>query len=225
MKKTITLLIFTVLFNFTNFAQDYASGDLNKRIYVRGGLSTPVWQYYGFQDANALKDGLDVESRIGGIFEVGTIYMLNSINVGNHMRFGINVDFISIKVQMFNKPNNFKIYNGFAGSKIGPSFTYAPSRAIAIDAFFKLNPVWAGAIFNNGEDYENGKDAYYGYVQMMYSAGINVKLAFVMLGFEYDFGGLKLKNNDEGAYWPNLSDLNSKRTPMHGFNVTLGFCF
>ncbi len=224
--KKLTLLLFSILlFSLGATAQDFESGDLNKRTYLRVGLSTPVWQYYGFKDANALKAGLGAESRIGGIFEIGTIFMLNGINVGDHMRFGINADFLTLKVQAFNKPDNFKLYNFFAGSKIGPSFTWSPARAVAFDAFFKINPIWAGVIYDNNKDFDNGQDMYYGYVQMMYSTGINVKLAFVMLGFEYDFGGLKLKNNDDGAYWPNVSDLNNKRTPMNGFNITVGVCF
>lgn len=59
----------------------------------------------------------------------------------------------------------------------------------------------------------------------MYSVGINIDIAVIYLGFEYDFGGLKLKNNEEGDYWPNHSDRNNKRTPMPGFNVTFGFNF
>ncbi len=221
----IIILTCALTISFTMFSQDYESGDLNKKSYVRAGLSTPTWQYYGFNNANDLKEGLNAESRIGGIFEIGTIFMLNGINVGDHMRFGINADFVSFKTQVFNKPGSENIYNFFVGSKVGPSFTYAVSKTIAFDVFAKLNPVWAAAIYNNHQNFDNGLDMYYGYVQMMYSAGINVKLAIVMIGFEYDFGSLKLKNNKEGDYWPNFSDPDSKRTPMHGFNVTFGFCF
>lgn len=224
MKRFFTFLIASII-SVSIFAQDFESGDINKRSYLRVGLSTPVWQYYGFANANDLKNTLDVESRIGGIFEIGTLFPLNSINVGPNLRFGIIVDFISLKAQVFNKPGTENIYNFFAGSKVGPSFTYAPSKAIAFDVYAKINPVWAGAIYNNHQDFDNGVDMYYGYVQLMYSAGLNVKLAFIMLGFEYDFGGMKLKNNKEGDYWENYSDPNNKRTPMHGFNVTLGICF
>jgi hypothetical protein len=224
MNRYISFLV-ALTISITSFSQDFESGDLKKKNYVRAGLSTPTWQYYGYSNANELKAGLNAETRIGGIFEIGTIFMLNGINVGNNMRFGINADFVSFKTQIFNKPGSENIYNFFVGSKIGPSFTYAPSKAIAFDVFVKLNPVWAAAIYNNHQEFDNGIDMYYGYVQMMYSAGINIKLAIIMLGFEYDFGGLKLKNNKEGNYWPDYSNPNSKKTPMHGFNVTFGFCF
>ncbi len=224
MTKLFTL-IFAITISLTVFSQDYESGDINKKSYLRFGLSTPTWKYYGFKDANELKDALDVESRIGGIFEIGTIFPLNAINVGDHLRFGINVDFVSFKTQIFNKPGSENIYNFFVGSKIGPSFTYAPSKAIAFDVYAKLNPVWAAAIYNNHQEFDNGVDMYYGYVQFMYTAGINIKLAFIMLGFEFDFGGLKLKNNKNGDYWPNASSPDNKRTPMPGFNVTFGFTF
>lgn len=223
--KTTIVIFLAVIISLSAFSQGNKSGDINKKFYIRGGPSYPTWTYYGYENANTLKDSLGAESRIGGIFEIGAIFMLNGINVGNNMRFGINVDFISLKTQIFNLRGSENLYNFFVGSKIGPSFTYAPTRALAFDVFAKLNPVWVGAIYYNHQDFDNGLDIYYGYVQMMYSVGINVDLAVLYLGFEYDFGGLKLKNNTEGDYWKNHSDPNSKRTPMPGFNVTLGFNF
>ena len=46
-----------------------------------------------------------------------------------------------------------------------------------------------------------------------------------MIGFEYEIGEMKVKNNYSGNYWPNLSDPSSDKTPMPGFNLTLGLNF
>ncbi len=238
--KTLVTTIIAVIISLSAFSQTTESGDINKKFYIRGGLSYPTWKYYGYENANALKAGIGAESRIGGIFEIGAIFMLNGINVGPDMRFGINVDFVSFKTQIFNLPGSENLYNLFVGSKIGPSFTYAPTRALAFDVFAKLNPVWVGATYLNHQNFDNGLDVYYGYVQMMYSVGINIDLAVIYLGFEYDFGGLKLKNND-GMYFdplrpglepgddplnPELKpQMGATKVPMHGFNVTFGFNF
>ncbi|MFK5856265.1 MAG: hypothetical protein QM503_09060 [Bacteroidota bacterium] len=233
MKKLCIIILSTIL-TLPLFSQDFESGDLNKKFYVRAGLSTPTWTYYGFKDRAALKAGLGVESRIGGIFEIGGIFMLNGINVGNGMRFGINVDFVSFKTQILKLGDGENIYNGFIGSKIGPSFTYAISKAIAFDVFAKLNPVWGAAVYTNLQNIDEEFNIYYGYVQMMYSFGINVKMSVIMIGFEYDLGSLKLQNNATDGYWdpanpdwdPELNpQMTATKVAMDGFNITIGFVF
>ncbi len=236
MNKTLTLII-AITISLTSFSQDHESGDINKKSYVRIGLSTPSWQYYGFNNKSDMTENIseflfeknpdlmhsELKGRIGGIFEVGMIFPLNSLNVGNHLRFGINVDWLTLKAQVFNLQGSKNIYNAFASSKIGPSFTYAPKKAIAFDVYAKINSVWASAIYNNHQDADGNIDIYRGFVQFMYSAGVNVKLAVIMIGFEYEFGSLKLKNSDS-EYYGNANS-NSTKTPMSGFNATVGFCF
>ena len=236
MNKILTLLI-AISISTATYSQDFESGDINKKSYVRIGLSTPSWQYYGFNDKNDMSDNISdflfeknpdlgvsqLKGRIGGIFEIGVIFPLNGINVGDHLRFGINVDWLTLKAQVFNLQGSKNIYNAFAASKIGPSFTYAPSKAIAFDIYGKVSPVWAAAVYNNHQNAEGNIDIYRGFVQFMYTAGVNVKIAIIMIGFEYEFGSLQLKNsNDE--YYGNVQS-GSKKTPMSGFNATIGFCF
>jgi len=60
--------------------------------------------------------------------------------------------------------------------------------------FAKINPVWVGGVYYNQQDISDGSiEAHLGYVQMMYSFGINVRVSILMLGFEYEIGSLKLK--------------------------------
>ena len=234
--KKLAIILFSVVLSLPVYSQDDWDIDLKNKFYVRVGLATPTWTYFGYKNEAALKAGLDAESRIGGILEIGKIYMLNSIDLGKGLRFGINADFISIKSHVFNLSGSDNLYSGFAGSKIGPSFTIAINKAIAFDVFAKINPVWAAAVYENNQSIITGIndiDVYYGYVQMMYSFGLNVKLAFIMLGIEYDLGSLKLKNSD-GEYWdPTMPDwdpelnpqMTTSKIPMNGFNITIGVTF
>ena len=229
MKKFI-IIIFILSVSLTVFSQSlnkkkYSSvDDIKNRFYLRGGYSTPAWKYYGYTDASELMQSLNVVSKIGANFEIGSIYMLNKIRLGRGARFGINVDYISVKAHVFNLPGSENLYNLFIGSKVGPSFTYMPERGLSFDIFAKLNPVWVGGIYYNHQDFEAGLDSYLGYLQFMYSFGVNIKLAFIMVGFEYEIGSMKVKNGT-GDYWGNNADPNSLKTPMPGFNLTVGLSF
>ncbi len=228
--RKLAVIIIALLLSLVSYSQKFHSprksnvDDIKNRFYIRAGISTPAWKYYGFKNANELKQQLDVESKIGANFEFGSIFMINKINLGRGLRFGINADYLSLKAQVFNLSGSKNIYNLFIGSKVGPSLTYMPEKGLSFDIFAKLNPIWAGSIYYNHQDFEAGLDTYLGYVQLMYSFGINVKLAFLMVGFEYEIGSLRLKNNN-GEYWGNYSDPNSDYTPMPGFNLTLGLSF
>lgn len=232
-----TLLIIAIAITLTSYSQDFESGDINKKSYVRVGYSSPLYTNYGFTGKQDMSDNLDafmvsknadydpkpLDSRIGAIFEIGTIFPLNKINIGSNMRFGINVDWLTVRAHVFKLEGSQNLYNLFVASKIGPSFTYAPAKAVAIDVYAKISPVWAGGVYYNHQDGDGNIDVYRGFVQLMYSTGVNVKFGFFMVGFEYDFGGMRLKNS-EGTYFGNAKNDN-KRTPLSGFSATIGVTF
>lgn len=225
MKKIILIFIIALL-SISAYSQDFETGNLKNKFYIRGGISTPLWTYYGYKDAAELKADLGAKSKIGGNFEVGSIFMINGLNIGNGLRFGINIDYLSLKAHVFNLEDNVNLYNFFVGSKIGPSFTYQPVKALAFDVFAKINPVWVGAIYENLQNVTNTDLLVnVGYVQLMYSFGINVRISVLMIGFEYEIGKLAMQNRSTDEYWPDHSDPNSKKTPMPGFNLTIGLNF
>lgn len=235
--RKLVLSILLLLFSTFTFAQDFESGDLNKRSYIRVGLSTPTYHYYGFSGKEDMEnriglflksinedfDNTTISGRIGANFEVGTIYPLNGINIADNLRLGINIDWLSIKAQVFNLEGSQNLYNGFAATKGGLALSYGLSKAIIFDVYGKVSMVWAGGIYYNHQNGDGNIDIFRGYLQPMYSTGVNVKLAFIILGFEYEFGSLRLKNN-EGVYFGNVIN-DSNRTPMSGFNATFGFIF
>ena len=73
MKKVCLLLIAMLTVNFT-FSQE--NGNLKNRFYFRFGTSMPTWNYY---DLNGKSDWYPDTKRFGGIFELGSIFMLNKI--------------------------------------------------------------------------------------------------------------------------------------------------
>ena len=225
MKNSI-LIFLAALLSISVYSQNFESGDLKNRFYIRGGISTPLWTYYGYKDAAELREGLGAKSKIGGNFEVGSIFMINGLDLGPGLRFGVNVDYLSLKTHIFHLEDNVNLYNFFVGSKIGPSFTYQPVKALAFDVFAKINPVWVGAIYENLQNITNTDLLVNtGYLQLMYSFGINIRVSVLMIGFEYEIGKLAMQNRSTDEYWPDNSDPDSKKTPMPGFNLTLGLNF
>lgn len=222
MKKTLAVILLCV--SLANaLAQD---GNLKKQTYFRFGLSVPTWKYYGFDGKTDWKDNV---KRTGGVFEVGNIYMLNAIKLAPGMRIGLNVDFLSADFHRFSIDTLDGQYSEnllFIGSKIGPSFSYSPTKRLVFDAYFKFNPVWvAGDVINTEENI-----LYYGFLGIKYSIGMNIRYSILMLGFEFNPGYAKLRYFDKEDkkltfnYLSNMND-NSKKTPVPGMNFTVGLSF
>jgi len=201
--------------------------NLKKRNYFRIGLSLPTWRYFGWDDRS---DWNDSYKRIGGMFEAGTFYMLNGLKLPDNMRLGINVDYMSVTYHRFDDTDtDFSNHFLFLGSKVGPSFSYNPVNQLVLDAYFKLNPVWASSCLILYNDDNLDDRVFAGFFGIKYSVGMNIRYSFVMLGFEYNPGAVRLKeyDTDEDKFTDNyLGNTNAgDRTPVPGFNITLGCSF
>jgi len=225
MKKLFVLLVSAIITSAV-FPQD---GNLKKQFYLRFGASLPTWKYYGLEDK---KDFPENTKRIGGIFEVGSIYMLNGIKLPDGMRIGINVDYLSLNMNRFTFSDDaFKTTFLFLGSKIGPSFSYSPVKHLVFDTYIKFNPVWSAFNYDKSDDSELEDDLYLGFMGIKYSLGLNVGYSVLMLGFEYNPGYAKLRYYDQEEneltreYMGNADDLNGNKTSVPCFNMTLGLSF
>lgn len=216
--KKIVLFALIVLISIPCFSQN--SGDLKNKFYLRFGLANPSWKYYGY---NGKIEFPPEVKRFGGAFELGSLFMINRMKIMEGMRLGINIDYLSVSSQ-FLTTNDINYYNLFIGSKIGPSLSFSPVKSLCFDVFAKLNPIWAAGVgFDNG-DMDKNKDVYVRYIGMKYSAGVNLRWSFLMFGFEYNPGSMKLKNEmGSGEILGNLKD-QSDKTPLPAFNISLGFC-
>jgi hypothetical protein len=227
MKKLTGIILLLAMVVAMN-AQD---GDLKKQTYFRFGFSLPSWKYVGNENRDDW--GGDFTKRAGGIFEVGNIFILNSIKLSPGMRIGINVDYLSLVYNRFAFDNSLYLKSSnfmFFGSKIGPSFSYSPVQHLTFDAYFKFNPVWAAANYTALIDDTAGDNFYLGFMGIKYSVGLNVRYSLLMVGFEFNPGFAKMKYFDDDAgeftdvYYSNVND-NGKKTPVPAMNFTVGLSF
>jgi hypothetical protein len=224
--KKFFIPILLIAASMAAFSQD---GDLKKQFYFRLGPSIPTWKYIGFDDK---EDWNGEVKRIGGIFELGNIFMLNRIKLAPNMRIGINADYLSMNSHIISfKDFDSKSSFVFIGSKVGPSFSYSPVDKLVIDAYFKLNPVWASFYLYTSENIDYDEDEIFiGIMAMKYSIGFNVRYSIAMLGFEFNPGSVKMKYYDQDAneitdnYFGNVEN-NDDKTPAPGFNFTIGLSF
>ncbi len=152
MKKTsLTILVLSISIlslaqsgdNLDN--QSISSGDLENQFYFRFGYSQPATSYLGVDD-DALWDDL---SRHGGVFELGQIFMLNSIPMSDGLRLGINVDYAEFSYHQLKEiDSEFDVTIGLlkVASKIGPSLSYSPASKLVFDVFVKAKIPWVGGI-------------------------------------------------------------------------------
>jgi len=221
MKKLLMILTFVAI-AFAGYSQD---GNLKKQTYFRFGLSSPSWKYLG---SDGKSDWDDNMKRIGGIFEVGNIFMLNSLKIAPDMRLGINVDYLSVNYHKFSESGSDYSLNFFYfGSKIGPSFSYSPVKRLVFDAFVKFNPVWvAGSVWAYHDDLIED-DFFMGFMGIKWSVGLNVRYSLLMLGMEFNPGYAKFRYYDSEAneftddYLGNAKD-NKDTSPVPCLNFTIG---
>jgi hypothetical protein len=223
MKKIFVFAVLAAMFCI-GYSQD---GNLKSKVYFRFGYSVPGWKYAGNDGKSDWNDGT---KRVGGSFEVGHIYMINALKIAPGMRIGINVDYLSLAFNRFkfqDQNQNFV----FAGSKIGPSFSYSPVKHLVFDAYFKFNPVWSAAAFIPS-NIDNVDDRFYlGYMGLKYSAGLNVRYSLLIVGVEINPGiarNMKLwdnnNNNFSDVYLDNVND-NSHKFSVPAMNITIGMNF
>lgn len=229
--KKLFVFAMVVLFTSTTFAQDSGdlspspaqnNGDLENQFYFRFGYSNPSWKYYGF---DGKEDFSDEVRRFGGVFELGSIFYINRLKIGDGLRLGINADYLSISAHAFDVTDNLNLYNVFIGSKVGLVFSYNPTGKLVLDAVAKVNPIWGAGTGLDDGDMDQETDIFVGYMGIKYSIGLNVRWSILIFGFEYNPGSMKLANDTgSGDYLGNAND-DSDKTPMPAMNFTFGFSF
>jgi hypothetical protein len=220
MKRT-SLAILALSIAISTLAQN--SGDLENQFYFRFGYSIPTSSYFGNND-DAYWDLL---SKVGGTFELGSIFMINSAALADGLCLGINVDYAEFSyIQLKEPAPPSYAYTGVLklSSKIGPSLSYSPASNLVFDLFVKAKIPWVAGIvtwFADGEV----NDGYLAGPGIGVATGVNVRYRFLMFGFEFNSDRMKFESVDnKGTYFGNYSD-GSEKTPMPGFNFTFGFSF
>ncbi len=227
MKKGAFLFI-GILISLTTLSQN-----LDNEFYFRFGYSSPSWKQFGMTE----NDWLDaaINKKVGGTFEIGTIFMINSFPAAKNMALGINADYLYLnysKLYSSNNLQNINLDHVTAGSKLGPSFTFSPVDKLAFDIYFKAHVAWSSAAVIYEEVYDDAEDFYLGKTTLGYSTGLNIRYGILMLGIEYDSVSPELESDDSpGEYLQEAFnaefniDGDSKKSPLPCLNFTLGLSF
>ena len=220
MKKLITLFAIALI-TFAAFGQS----KLDNEFYFRFGYSNPSWKQFGMEK----DDWGEGVTKMGAMFELGNIFMINSFPAADNMALGINVDYLYIKYHNFEHDwNNYKENFGALrlGSKIGPSFTYSPVDKLAIDIYAKADFGWATATVLYEDKIEDADDYHKDFFSVGFSTGANFRYGILILGFEFNTISPKLESDDyEGEFIGNAKDENSDKSPLPCINFSIGLSF
>lgn len=221
--KKLTILFVAVVLSSAAFAQ----GELDNEFYFRGGISSPGWGQYGRTQSEWNGSGFDKKK--GFMFEIGSIFLLNSIPMPEGMAIGINADYLSVYWHQFVREDEFgrtDIANLRFDSKVGPSFTYSPVQKLAFDAYVKADISWVSATAFVYDSNSADADGYGDVIAVGLSTGFNVRYSVLMLGFEFNTISPKLEDVDvPGEYLGRADDANSDKSPLPSINFTFGFSF
>ena len=219
MKRT-SLAILALSIAFSTLAQN--SGDLENQFYFRFGYSNPTSSYIGAKDT----DYWDFTSKIGGTFELGSIFMLNRAALADGLRLGINVDYAEISYnQLTESAGPTDVYMGFVklASKVGASLSYSPASKLVFDLFVKAKIPWIAGIVRWYPDELD--EVFLAGPGIGVATGINMRYSFLMVGFEFNSDRMKFESNDSGGvYFGNLAD-DSDKTPMPSLSFSIGLSF
>jgi len=224
MKKITTLLI-VICISFITYAQE--NRGLDNRFYVRVGYAKPTGSCLGVDQFY-----VDVK-RTGGMFELGSIFMINNLDLGDGLRLGINVDYVEFAYLHFSWEDfmygEYFFHTGLLSTKVGPSISYNPVSKLVIDAFIKAKISWVGGGFLNApDDPEEDESSYIGYMGFGFSTGLNIRYGALIVGFDFNSSNIKLEDRD----WPDeylgngfdFSDTGDK-SKMSYFTISLGVNF
>lgn len=217
--KNLSFLLIALSISSLTFAQE--SGDLENQFYFRFGLSLPTNSYFGVENS----EWADTK-RIGGVFELGSIFMINSLPLSDGLRLGINVDYAEFSYHQISSTIDDSAIGIFKiSSKVGPSLSYSLVSDLIIDAFVKFKIPWVAGMAFADTDGSVEDEGFAGTLGTGYSIGFNIRYKVLMLGFDFNKDSMVLAyTNDSDIYFGNAKD-ESNKTPMPCYNLTLGFTF
>ena len=209
MKKVITAFIILSV-SLTSFAQ--GEGDLENQFYFRFGYSLPIGSYLSPLESDETLDWENI-SRFGTSFELGSIFMLNSIPMPDGLRLGVNVDYLSTSYHRLTHATfEETLLVWKLAAKLGLSLSYSPVQGLVFDTYFKAHVPAVALMWE--EDYFD--DLYIGTRAIGYATGINIRYTFLLLGFEFNTVNMIFEDTD-GDDMPKVA--------LPNINFIIGFSF
>lgn len=152
--KRFLILIVVVSSVFALKAQEDSGNDIfEKGFTLKTAYISPLSNWGDFRQL-PLQYGLQ-QPRWGLGLQLGTMFFLNGIDIGEDMRIGIDVTWMSFSGQsaIFNyrdtvnygnsidpKQGTFNIYHFYLNPEFGPMFSFSPGDNMALDVSFKFSP-------------------------------------------------------------------------------------
>lgn len=217
--KKISIACIVLCISLTSFAQEM--GDLDSKFYFRFAYSRPTSTYIGVDE----DEFWDYFNRVGGVFELGHIFILNQAALADGLRLGINVDYAEFSFNHLGGTDVDDINLGVVklASKIGPSLSYSPAGELVFDVFFKAKIPWVGGVVLYTVD--DVEEVFLAKPGIGFATGLNLRYRFLMLGFEFNSDKMKFESQDyPGEYFGDYTG-DSDKTPMPSMSFSIGFCF
>ena len=219
MKKVFTVF-FVLSISLITLAQ---SSGLENKFYFRFGYVNPTKGYLGVEKDDY--DFWDYLNIAGTNFELGSIFMINSIPMPEGLGIGINADYADISTIFLTDPQYDETSMMFKlAVKVGPSLSYNPVGDLVLDAFFKIQIPAIGLATELGED--SFDDIYMGFGGFGIATGFNIRWNFIMAGFEFNTVKMQLENIDvDGDYIGSFPYGEGIKTALPAMHFTFGFIF
>ena len=223
--KKISILCIALFLSLNALAQE--NKGLDNRFYFRLGYSNPNNSFMGYGESPYQ----DFLSKTGGVFELGSIFMLNNLDLGDGLRLGINVDYAEVTFHYFEYDDDFEqvLFGTIqVSSKVGPSLSFSPVNRLVFDGFIKLKVPWFAIGYFSADDPDIDEEVYTGAIAFGYSAGINIRYGILMIGFDYNNSSIKMNNTeDSNDYLGNFFDLgdDSDKSKFSYYSITIGLNF
>ncbi len=224
--KKLSIFLLAICLSFASTAQD--GEGLDNRFYFRGGFSNPTNAYLGYNNT----PNPELITSKGWVVEIGSIFMLNNLNLADGLRLGINVDYAEITYHKFRYEDDVEyvdLYMGQVSSKVGPSLSFSPVNRLVFDGFFKLKIPWvAFGYFDAPDDPELHESYYLGAIDVGFSTGINIRYGALIVGFDYSSNNMKMNSDEDSeVYLGNFLDPSDtgEKTKFAYMNFTIGVNF
>ena len=224
-------ILFLIIFISSDI---YGRGsEYNNQFYLKTGYTYPLNNSYG-GTKDQLESIFDGEfSRVGGNFQMGSMFFINRHLVRNNTCFGFNIDYISLAYAQFKNSNpDYLNWNShyFFSSNVGPMLTYSSYGIWFIDLYAKANLAWLTALYeiheypNHDGDKLHDETLYIDDFSLRYSIGLNYRYRYFIAGIEYSTGAHKLlETNTEDEYYPGFTGDDKTLLPFVSVQVGISF--
>lgn len=151
----------------------------------------------------------DLESGFGVAATVGRTFFLHQ-PIADMVRFGIDavwadLNYANYSAEIMEKTEieKYKFHQAEFSVHVGPSVTIEPTKGLAVHAYFRYAPTFAGF-------YRGDNETFYGNYASMWVAGGNVSYNIIGIGIESKFGHTTYKpfgNSDNESFKADISSL------------------